>query len=295
MTGKRTDLPGPAQTISLPVDTRGLVRVGARPPLLEYLVKIWDHRAFVFYDAKARVQTGNRKDRLGSAWMILNPIFNGLTFYLIFGLLLQTGRGIENFLGYLIVGVFLFQFSSRSIMGGSKSIRSNLALIQAFEFPRAALLLSVNIREMIAIVPVLLTMLVLVLALPPEETVSWLWFFLIPVVALQAVFNLGVGLLLARLVSQIADVANLLSFAMRLWMYGSAVFFSYERFIGNEVLLSIVQWNPMFQVLDIARDCILYETVPDLRSWLILSIWALGALVIGLIYFWRGEETYGKD
>ena len=279
----------------LSVDFRRLQRVGARPGFLDYLVKVWDYRHFISYDARARVQSGNRRDRLGSIWLILNPVLNGLTYYLIFGLLLQTGAGIENFVGYLVIGIFLFQFSSRSITNGARSIQQNRAVIQAFSFPRATLPIAVNMRELFANIPVLIVMVLIVMVLPPTEEVTWRWLLILPALALQWIFNLGVGLILARVISKVNDVVHLLSFALRALMYASAVFYSYERFIDHPVLLQIVQLNPLFNVLDIVRDCLLYAQVPDWQSWAILASWAFGALAIGAVYFWRAEETYGRS
>ena len=116
--------PEPVAVQPLSVDMRRLTRVGSRPNFLDYLVQLWDFRQFIFYDARARVQSGTRRDRLGSAWLLLNPIFNGLTYFLIFGLLLKTSRGVENYVGYLVVGIFVFQFSAGAITSGARSIRS---------------------------------------------------------------------------------------------------------------------------------------------------------------------------
>ncbi|GAB3548515.1 ABC transporter permease [Arthrobacter tumbae] len=291
----RLPLPGPAAIQSMPIDTRGLIRVGARPGFLDYLIQLWDHRQFVFYDAKARVQSGNRRDRLGSAWLVLNPVFNGLTFFLIFGLLLGTGRGIENFVGYLIIGVFIFQMSSRAITNGARSIQGNRAVIQAFNFPRATLPVAVNLRELLAGIPVILSMLVLVLLLPPTEGITFLWLLIIPALLLQTLFNLGVGMILARIISTVNDVTHLLNFAMRVWMYGSGVFFSFDSYIEDKTLLAIVELNPLYVVLNIIRDCVLYATVPEWQSWAILTVWGLAAVVVGFIYFWKAEESYGRE
>lgn len=297
MTGieQRQALPAPAEIQSVPIDTRDLIRVGARPGFLDYLIQLWDHRQFIVYDAKARVQSGNRRDRLGSAWLVLNPVFNGLTFFFIFGLLLGTGRGIENFIGYLIIGVFIFQMSSRSIVNGARSIQGNRAVIQAFNFPRATLPMAVNLRELLAGIPVILAMLVLILLLPPTEAVTPLWLLIVPALLLQTMFNLGVGMILARVVSTINDVVHLLSFAMRVWMYGSGVFFSFDAYIENRTLLTIVELNPLYVVLQIIRECVLYARVPEWQSWAVLALWGLTALTIGFVYFWRAEESYGRE
>ena len=295
MAARKAKLPAPAAVQRMSVDIRKLSRVGSRPGFLDYLVQLWDYRQFIFYDARARVQSGTRKDRLGSAWLLLNPVFNGLTYYVIFGLLLQTSRGIENFVGYLVVGVFLFQLSAGAITSGARSIRNGKAVVQAFNFPRAALPLGANIREMLSAVPLILGMLLLIIIIPPAENISLLWFLIIPAVILQGTFNLGIGMILARIISRVHDVTHLLPFFIRAWMYGSAVFYSYERFVSDPTLLAIMKFNPLYNVIDIVRSCVLYDRTPAWESWATLGVVSLGALMIGFGFFWMGEETYGRD
>lgn len=295
MSAKKAKLPEPAGIQPLSVDMRKLSRVGSRPGFLEYLVQLWDFRQFIFYDARARVQSGTRRDRLGSAWLLLNPIFNGLTYYLIFGVLLQTSRGIENFVGYLVVGIFLYQFSSGAITAGARSIRNGKAVVQAFNFPRAALPLGANIRELLSAVPLILGMLLIIVVFPPAETISPLWLLVLPAVLLQGVFNLGIGMILARVIAGVHDVSHLLPFVLRAWMYASAVFYSYDRFIKDPTLLEVMTLNPLFNVIDIVRNCVLYNTVPAWESWASLGCVAMAALLVGFFFFWKGEETYGRD
>lgn len=297
MTTVSNDVPrGPkAERVETSVNLRGLRRVGARPPFLEYLVSLWTYRHFVFFDAQARIQTGNEQDRLGRVWLVLGPLLNGLMFYLIMGVLLQSGRGIENFVGYLILGVFLFQMSSRAIVKSSKVITSNKNVIHAFQFPRASLVLAANVREFLSNIPVLLTMMILIIILPPTEDITWRWALLLPVVVLQFLFNLGIGLILARLVSVFNDTSHLISYAMRLWMYGSCMFFSIEKFNNFPTLKAIMEFNPLYNVLFLARQNLLYGHVGDLRAWLILGLWSISALTLGIFYFWKGEESYGRE
>ena len=279
----------------LSVDMRKLTRVGSRPGFLDYLVRLWDFRQFIFYDARARVQSGTRRDRLGSAWLLLNPVFNGLTYYIIFGILLQTSGGIENFLGYLVTGIFVFQFSAGAVTSVARSIQSNRSVVQAFNFPRAALPIGANLREELAGVPLIIAMLLIVIALPPVELISPLWLLIIPALALMSIFNLGIGLILARIISRVNDVTHLLPFMIRLWMYGSAIFYSYDRFITHPILLEMMKLNPLFNVINIVRDCVLYNRIPAWQSWATLAVFALGTLMIGIVFFWRGEENYGRD
>lgn len=287
-------MPEPAMVQPLAVDMRRLTRVGARPGFLDYLVQLWDFREFIFYDARARVQSGTRRDRLGSAWLLLNPIFNGLTYYLMFGLLLQTGRGIENYIGYLVIGIFIFQCTAGAITSGARSVHNNKSVVQAFNFPRATLPIGANLRELMSNVPLILAMLLIITLVPPAEDITWLWILIIPALLLQSIFNLGVGLILARVISRVHDATHLLPFVMRAWMYGSAIFYSYERFVSHPDILAVVKLNPLFNVIDIIRSCVLYAQIPSWQSWATLGVWALGVLLVGMIFFWRGEESYGR-
>lgn len=148
---------------------------------------------------------------------------------------------------------------------------------------------------MLSAVPLILGMLLLVVILPPAEVISWKWLLIAPAVVLQGVFNLGIGMILARIISTIHDVTHLLPFVIRAWMYGSAVFYSYERFIQDPTVLAVMKFNPLFNVIDIVRSCVLYDRVPAWESWTSLAVVALTALLIGFFFFWKGEETYGRD
>jgi teichoic acid transport system permease protein len=112
---------------------------------------------------------------------------------------------------------------------------------------------------------------------------------------LQTLFNLGVGLILARVVARVSDVGNILSFAIRFWMYGSCVVFPITLFDSFPVLKGLIEVNPVYQVLTIVRTAVLENQLPQWQSWAVLGAWALGLSTIGLVYFWHGEEGYGRD
>jgi teichoic acid transport system permease protein len=284
---------GPETTIEV-ISAGRLTRVGARPPLGTYISQLWGRRHFLWAEARAKATSGTRENLLGTVWLVLKPVLDGLTYFLIFGLLLKSDRGIENFLGYLIIGVFLFSFTTRCVTGGAKSIASGKNLIKAFAFPRASLPLAVVLREAINMVPVLGAMLAIIVVLPPGEHFTWRVALVPLVLALQVLFVTGLALLLARCVSVLPDVNQLIGFATRLWLYGSAVFFSYDRFLDHPTIIALMEANPMFMVLDMVRDCLLYATTPDLSSWLALGAWAVGTFVVGFLFFYRGEESYGR-
>lgn len=281
------------QTRTEVVDGSQLGPVTQRPPLGEYVARLWERRHFIRADARAKVVAGSRGTLLGTAWLVLRPIMDATVYLVIFGLVLRSDQGIENFLGYLVIGTFMFQFTVRCLSAGAQSLIGGKAVMKAFAFPRAALPVAVVVRETLSYVPVLVSMVVVLLLLPEPPVLSWRWVLVPLVVALQVLMGLGLALLVARPTARVPDLQHLIGFFSRFWLYGSAVFFSYERFIDHPTVLEVVQLNPMFRVLEITRDCLLYGVTPSATAWLILGAWSVGLALVGLLVFWRGEERYG--
>ena len=124
----------------------GLNRAGARLPLEEYTRRLWHRRWFVAAYSTASNAVGYERSFLGQSWQLLTPLLNILVYYLIFGLLLNTARGVPNFIAYLTVGVFVFSFCTSALNAGSKSITGNLGLVRALQFPRAVLPAAATLR-----------------------------------------------------------------------------------------------------------------------------------------------------
>lgn len=277
------------------VHLQNLHPVGRRPSLGTYLKQLWSRRFFIVADSRAKVASGTRQMVLGNAWLVIKPVLDGVVYLLIFGMLLRSSRGIENFIGYLLIGVFMFQFTARCLSTGANSVTGGRNLIRSFSFPRASLPIAAVLRETLSMIPVVVSMAVLILVIPPHAELTWRWALFPAVFMLQLIFNSGIALFAARLVAHVRDLTNVIGFITRFWLYGSAVFFSIDRFVEHPTLIALMKANPMFIVLDMTRDTLLYGRTPDLSSWLALGALALVALIGGFVFFWRAEETYGND
>ncbi|WP_295016613.1 ABC transporter permease [uncultured Micrococcus sp.] len=286
--------------MAVPIDTAvtvhrtGLHPVGRRPGFGAYLVSLWRYRHFIAFDSRSRIDGAQAVNALGRLWSVLTPVLDGAAYFFVFGVLLGTGRGVPNFVAYLIVGVFLFRYSSQAIRAGARAIVANQTVVNAFRFPRATLVVAANVKALLEFMTTFVVMVVLVLLIPPMEEITWRWLLLVPLLLLQTLFNIGASLLLARYVARWADVANLINFGMRLLLYMSAVFFGVQRFEGLPLILTLMYLNPLYCVLEIARDSLLYGVDPDPMRWIVLSAWALVLVVVGALVFWSAEETYGE-
>ncbi|NIL40817.1 ABC transporter permease [Salinispora arenicola] len=274
----------------------GLRIAGERRPLLEYSRGLWAYRHFIAAYANAKLLASYSSARLGQIWQVLTPLTNVAVYYLIFGVVLRQNE-IPNFIAYLATGLFIFNFTQTSVMAGTQSISGNLGLIRALHFPRASLPLAATLTQFQQLMASMIVLMAIVLVTGEPLTVEWL--LLPPALLLQAVFNAGVVMTVARMGAKASDLKQVMPFVLRTWMYGSGVLYNvelFERLPGW--VTALVQYNPLLVYIELARYALL-EQAPLLNDsllqlWLVAAGWAVVAGIGGFIYFWRGEQEYGR-
>jgi teichoic acid transport system permease protein len=286
---------------------RGLSQSGARPRLAAYIREIWQRRNFIWSFASAKSTSVYTQSRLGQVWQVLTPLLNAAVYFLIFGVLLGTRRGVTNFIPFLITGLFIFTFTQRSVIAGAKSVGGNLSLIRALHFPRASLPFSFTIVELQQLLISLALLAVIVPVVGEGERPDAQWLLLIPVLAMQILFNVGLSLIVARIGAFVRDIQQLLPFVLRTWMYASGIIFSIPvlmtRFPDYPWLRTILEINPGSVYVELSRLALMPSYRFDYiklnggswgHLWWYALGWALVVFVGGFLYFWWAEERYGR-
>ena len=271
-----------------------LVRLGTRPGAVEYLKSLWVRREFALAIPSAELHAQHRNTVLGGLWHLLNPILQIAVYALVFGTILGIDRGVDNFIGFLTIGVFVFHYTSKSLVAGGKSITSNEGLIRAISFPRAILPLAAVLSEFAAFGYALLTMLAVMFL--TGESIAPTWVMLVPILLLQTMFNIGGAFVMARLSSHFRDVQQVLPFVLRLFFYGSGVIWPAERLTEKFPDLGwVLVANPAFAYIELARSALMHQSWGDPALWMSAGAWALGTLMLGFLYFRGREIEYGHD
>lgn len=277
------------------LDPSGLKPIGVRPPLLEYLRALWGRRRFIWYDSRQRAATQNSRNILGNLWLVLRPLVDVSVYFVIFGLLLKVDRGVDNFPAFLAVGVLLFRSTSAAFGGGAALLHNNKAIIRAFNFPRASIPIASVLQSAMTALFTILTLCVIIAVVPPHELPTLTWLLMVPIFVLHTLLNLGITLITSRLGFHFPDMKNMLTVVNRFLMYGSGVMFPIDSFISDPTISAIVRLNPLYRIIDMARTALIDGQVPDVASWLIATAWVVVLCVGGLVYFWRGEASYGRE
>ena len=305
----------------------GLRPSSARPSLVSYLRLVWQRRHFIVAYATARSVSMYTEARLGQLWQVLTPLLNSAVYYLVFGILFQANRGISHYTAFLVTGVFIFGFTERSIVVGSTVMRANIALIRALHFPRACLPLAYVLVEFQQLLVSMLVLFAIVIG--TGEHLTWYWLFLVPVLVMQATFNMGAALILARVGAGAQDVTQLVPFLTRIWRYFCGVMYSIASLPATLPVWAknVLSLNPAAVYISLTRNAIMSsyrndapgaqpfnaakcavftaKKIPDLQAychpdvvtselWLAGIGWAVVTLVVGVVFFWQAETRYGR-
>ncbi|QPP05613.1 ABC transporter permease [Streptomyces bathyalis] len=282
----------------------GLSVSGARPSLPEYVRQLWGRRHFILAFSRAKLTAQYSQAKLGQLWQVATPLLNATVYYFIFGLLLGgrngTPGGHQNYIPFLVTGVFVFTFTQTSVLNGVRAISGNLGLVRALHFPRASLPISISLQQLQQL---LYSMIVLVAILVGfGHFPAWSWLLIFPTLACQFLFNTGMALIMARLGSKTPDLAQLMPFILRTWMYGSGVMFPLQPMLRDRAgaqpwLVDLIQANPAAVYMDLMRFSFIDGYTPaDLppHVWALALGWGLLIGVGGFVFFWKSEERYGR-
>jgi len=275
----------------------GLTVSGARPGIGAYTKQLWSRRSFIVTYATARLTAMYTTAKLGQIWQVMTPLLNAGVYYLIFGLLLQTNRGIPNFIAYLCTGIFVFNFTQSAVLAGTRSIADNLGLIRALHFPRACLPIAMTVIQLQQLMFSMGVLGVIVLLTGEPFTLRWL--LVIPALVLQFAFNAGLAMIMARFGAKTTDLAQLMPFLIRTWMYMSGVFYSVSVFANHlpHIATRVMEANPALVYIALIRYGLIQSqttsTLPH-HVWPLAVGWAVVVGIVGYVFFWKSEEEYGR-
>ncbi|MGI5134983.1 MULTISPECIES: ABC transporter permease [unclassified Streptomyces] len=277
----------------------GLAVSGARPGLVEYVRRLWGRRHFILAFSQAKLTSQYSQAKLGQLWQVATPLLNACVYYLIFGLILKASRGMPHgtYIPFLVTGVFVFTFTQSSMMAGVRAISGNLGLVRALHFPRASLPVSFALQQLQQLLFSMIVVFVVVVGFGSYPRLSWL--LIVPVLALQFLFNTGLAMIVARMGAKTPDLAQLMPFVLRTWMYTSGVMFSLHTMLAGrpEWVVRVLQVNPAAVYMDLMRFALIEdygaENLPP-HVWALALFWAVVVFAGGFVYFWKAEERYGR-
>jgi ABC-type polysaccharide/polyol phosphate export permease len=257
------------------------------PPLRPYVKALWRRRQFAFELARTNLRAQHYNTAFGQLWLVLNPLLLTCVYFLLVDILRGGTRG-AGFFAHLMAGLFAFHFLSQSLTASSRSVVRGGRLVLNTAFPRTLLPLSSVITGFMRFLPTMAVYAVmhLIAGLPIGPHLLWA----IPVLAILAIFTMGVCALVAATQVYFRDVANFLPYLNRIWMYGSPVLYYYDEV--PERLRWIIDLNPLTPILAMWSEVLNQGHAPSLHFLLWGLGWAIAAFLAGAMFFMSREREF---
>lgn len=261
--------------------------IGAHLPLAQYLREAWADRALAVLFVRQHIKVRYKQSVLGILWLVLQPLGTAVMFTLFFGLLLRVPSDGTPYGAFVLTGMVLWQFFSRSISDASISLSAQSAILSKVYFPRilipivAVLAAGVDFLVIVAAVLVVLT----ILGTPPGPMIVAAPLFAL----LAALAAVAAGIWLTAIDVLYRDLRNILPLALQALMYATPIIYPASLIPAD--WLWLYRLNPMVPIVEGFRFSLLPGSVPPSLGALVYSAALIGAaLIFGLVFFRRVER-----
>jgi lipopolysaccharide transport system permease protein len=255
------------------------------------LKPLWAYRGFILGSVKREFQSKYRNSLLGAAWTVLNPLAMIVVYTVIFSQVMKARLpGVDSTFAYsiyLCAGVITWGLFAE-ITGRAQNIFLEHAnLLKKLSFPRLCLPTVVVLNAVLnfAIIFGLFSVFLLMTGNFP----GWAYLALIPLVAIQVAFAIGLGITLGVLNVFFRDVGQLFGVVLQFWFWLTPIV--YPVTILPESLRSIMNLNPMAGLVTSYQTILVNGQWPQWQSlwWVTLLAVLLCGLGISLFRKRAGE------
>lgn len=223
---------------------------------------------------------------LGVLWSMLDPLLTMIILTIVFGSIFK--RDIPNFPVYVLIGRLVYSFFSESTNASMNAILANRQLIKKIYVPKyffpLSKVCSTFITFLISFIPLILVMMITGMKF---SSINLLIVF--PLVYLLGI-SLGIGMVLCTIGVFFGDIKHIYSALLLILMYMTPIF--YPADIIPRQFAGIIILNPLFTILNMFRDVLMYNTVPAFSSHILSMGYMVICLGIGFISFYKAQDKF---
>jgi len=246
---------------------------------------LWRYRGFISGSIKREFQTKYRNSLLGAAWTILNPLAMITVYTVIFSEVMGNRLGgVDSTYAYsiyLCAGVLTWALFAE-ITGRSQTVFIEHAnLIKKLQFPRLCLPIIVVFNACInfGIIFGLFTIFLVVSGSFP----GWMFLSIFPVLLIQIVFSIGLGMILGVLNVFFRDVGQFFGILLQFWFWFTPIVYPVKTL--PPAARDLLVWNPMVPIITSYQNVLVYGRAPDWTALLPVTLLALALCILGMKLF----------
>lgn len=251
------------------------------------LKSIWAYRGFILGSVTREFQSRYRSSILGAAWSVLHPLAMILVYTLVFAQVMRTRLpGNDSMFAYsiyLCAGVLPWGLFAEITSRGQSVFLENANLIKKLSFPRICLpiIVILNAGLGFAIIFGLFTCFLIVSGNFP----GWAFLAIFPVILIQVLFSVGLGIILGVLNVFFRDVGQFFAILLQFWFWFTPIV--YSATILPDYAQALLVWNPMAPLIAAYQEVLVHGQLPHWQALLPVTLFGLALCIFGLRLFRR--------
>lgn len=257
--------------------------------IIDKIKEIYQYRHMLKTLIKQDITGRYKGSFLGFLWTLLNPLLMLFVYSIVFQFVFKSD--IEHYSIYLFICLMPWNAFANTIAVGTTCVSNNASILKKVYFPREVLPLAVVISNVIQYF--FSAVIIFIALLVSGIGITWTALFLPLIVLVQAVFSLGLIMVLSAANVYIRDVQYIMNPVMMIWMYACPILYSIT--MVPEKYLKIYKMNPMTLIMQEYQNILYKQQMPDFRSLGIVALIAVIMLVIGYVTFNKLQRRFAEE
>ncbi len=260
------------------------------------LSSVTSHRELVENLIQRDIKSRYKQSILGYAWAVFTPLVLALIYTLVAVLQKQENAAGIPFPVYSYCGVLFWNLFSTGLLSATEGLVAHLSLITKVYFPREVFPISAVLSKVVDFGFGMLGIIPLLFFFKAVPSVTGL-LLMIPILAIQLLFTIGLGMLTACANLFYRDVRYLVQLSLGVWVFLVPNIYTLDWFTTHPKYLPLYLMNPMAVFVETSRRLIFPQTGPlePLLPYLgIATVLSLVLFFVGFNVFKRYESRFAE-
>jgi len=245
---------------------------------------IWQYRSFILASVRREFQSKHQNSLLGAIWAILSPLAMIIIYTVIFSQIMKAklpeNDSMYAYSVYLCAGIISWGLFTEIITRSQTLFLDNANILKKLSFPRVILPIIIIINACLNFL--IIAFIFLFFLLVTQQLPGWPLFSVIPVLIIQLLFSIGLGMILGVLNVFFRDIGQLFSIIIQFWFWLTPIVYPIS-ILPEIVRPALMILNPMAAIINAYHTIFVQKSQPD---WISLTSPLLIAILLCIIAYY---------
>lgn len=256
----------------------------------ELIHNLYSYRQLLKSNVSKEIRGKYKGSFLGVLWSFVNPLLTTLVYAIVFPLILRSTE--PHYVTFIVIGILPWTYFTTVIMQGTTSIWINAGIIKKVYFPREILPISINTSGLVNFL--ISCIIIFIFLICSGIGFSWYILFLPLIIITQYIFQQALIFITSAINVYVRDLEYIINFILNMVFYATPIIYSASLFESSP-LKWVIQLNPMATIINCYRDILYYQSMPHIKSLLVVLLGSCILFLIGLKVFRRLEKGFAEE